>query len=63
MAYDRERRATEAFFAERRARADLAAARALLSEPRADWGAFERAFGLNREGGNEPPQPGDEIEP
>lgn len=30
---------------------------------RADWGAFEKVFGLNREGGNEPPQPGDEIEP
>ncbi len=27
----------------------------------ADWGAFERVFGTEREGG-EPPRPGDEIE-
>jgi len=33
---DRDRRATEAFFAERRARADLAAARELLARPRGE---------------------------
>lgn len=36
VAFDRERRATEAFFTERRARADLGAARNLLSKPRGE---------------------------
>ena len=36
VAYDRERRATEAFFAERRARADMAVARDLLLKPRGE---------------------------
>ncbi len=35
------------------------AARAARAKP----GAFERVFGRDRTGGNEPPQPGDEVSP